>query len=81
MGMTNLQRLRRVEIPLAVPIIMAGIRTAVLINIGVTAIAAYIGAGGLGFSSRAGSSRPTLDSSSQAPWPSASWPSWRTTGC
>ena len=48
MGMTNLQRLRRVEIPLAVPIIMAGIRTAVLINIGVTAIAAYIGAGGLG---------------------------------
>ena len=48
MGMTNLQRLGRVEIPLAVPIIMAGVRTAVLINIGVTAIAAYIGAGGLG---------------------------------
>ena len=48
MGMTHLQRLRRVEIPLAVPIIMAGVRTAVLINIGVTAIAAYIGAGGLG---------------------------------
>ncbi len=48
MGMTSLQRLGRVEIPLAVPIIMAGIRTAVLINIGVTAVAAYIGAGGLG---------------------------------
>lgn len=48
MGMTPLQRLRRVEIPLAVPVIMAGVRTAVIINIGVTAIAAYIGAGGLG---------------------------------
>ena len=34
MGMTTRQRLGRVEIPLAVPIIMAGVRTAVLINIG-----------------------------------------------
>jgi osmoprotectant transport system permease protein len=48
MGMTGLQRLRLVEIPLAVPVIMAGIRTAVVMNIGVMAIAAYIGAGGLG---------------------------------
>lgn len=48
MGMTPLQRLREVEIPLAVPVIMAGVRTAVVMNIGVTAIAAYIGAGGLG---------------------------------
>ena len=47
-GMTTFQRLGRVEIPLAVPIIMAGVRTAVVMNIGVTAIAAYIGAGGLG---------------------------------
>ena len=47
-GMTSMQRLARVEIPLAVPIIMAGVRTAVVMNIGVTAIAAYIGAGGLG---------------------------------
>lgn len=48
MGMTALQRLARVEIPLAVPIIMAGVRTAVVMNVGVAAIAAYIGAGGLG---------------------------------
>ncbi len=48
MGMNSLQRLRHVEIPLAVPVIMAGVRTAVVMNIGVTAIAAYIGAGGLG---------------------------------
>ena len=48
MGMTSLQRLWRVEIPIAVPVIMAGVRTAVVMNIGVAAIAAYIGAGGLG---------------------------------
>jgi osmoprotectant transport system permease protein len=48
MGMSTFQRLRQVEIPLAVPVIMTGIRTAVVMNIGVTAIAAYIGAGGLG---------------------------------
>lgn len=47
-GMTALQRLGRVEIPLAVPVIMAGVRTAVVMNIGIMAIAAYIGAGGLG---------------------------------
>ncbi|WP_294619451.1 ABC transporter permease [uncultured Roseovarius sp.] len=48
MGMTPLQRLWQVEIPLAIPVIMAGVRTAVVMNIGVAAIAAYIGAGGLG---------------------------------
>ncbi|WP_425466063.1 ABC transporter permease [Ostreiculturibacter nitratireducens] len=48
MGMSSLQRLIRVEIPIAVPVIMAGVRTAVVMNIGVAAIAAYIGAGGLG---------------------------------
>jgi osmoprotectant transport system permease protein len=48
MGMTSFQRLSRVEIPIAVPVIMAGVRTAVVMNIGVAAIAAYIGAGGLG---------------------------------
>ena len=48
MGMTPLQRLWQVEIPIAIPVIMAGVRTAVVMNIGVAAIAAYIGAGGLG---------------------------------
>jgi osmoprotectant transport system permease protein len=47
-GMSPNQRLRLVEIPLAVPVIMAGVCTAVVLNIGVMAIAAYIGAGGLG---------------------------------
>jgi osmoprotectant transport system permease protein len=48
MGMTSLQRLWQVEMPISVPVIMAGVRTAVVMNIGVAAIAAYIGAGGLG---------------------------------
>ncbi|MDN5882808.1 MAG: ABC transporter permease [Nitrosospira sp.] len=48
MGMTAIQRLWRVEIPLAIPVIMAGVRSAVVLNIGIMAIAAYIGAGGLG---------------------------------
>ncbi len=54
MGMTTWQRLYRVEIPIALPIIMAGIRIAVVINIGIAAIAAYIGAGGLGMLIRSG---------------------------
>lgn len=48
MGMTDRQRLRRVELPLALPVILAGVRTAVVANIGVAAVAAYVGAGGLG---------------------------------
>ncbi len=48
MGMTNTQLLRMVQIPLALPVIMAGIRIATVINIGTATIAALIGAGGLG---------------------------------
>ncbi|WP_313955595.1 ABC transporter permease [Paraburkholderia sp. BCC1886] len=48
MGMTAWQRLCKVEMPIAVPLIMAGIRMAVVMNIGIAAIATYIGAGGLG---------------------------------
>uniref|UniRef100_UPI0038B257DB ABC transporter permease n=1 Tax=Verminephrobacter eiseniae TaxID=364317 RepID=UPI0038B257DB len=48
MGMKTGERLRKVELPIALPIIMAGVRMAVVINVGVAAIAAYIGAGGLG---------------------------------
>jgi osmoprotectant transport system permease protein len=48
MGMTPMQRLASVEIPLAIPVIMVGVRTAAVMNIGIMAVAAYIGAGGLG---------------------------------
>ncbi len=48
MGMTNAQILFRVRLPLALAVILAGIRTATIITIGVATIAAAIGAGGLG---------------------------------
>ena len=48
MGMSYWQILRKVELPLAMPVILAGIRTAIVINVGVATLAAYIGAGGLG---------------------------------
>ncbi|WP_197052426.1 ABC transporter permease [Halobellus rufus] len=48
LGMTRRQRLRRIQIPMALPIILAGVRNAVVIVVGVAAVGAYIGAGGLG---------------------------------
>src|SRR6201991_2449450 len=48
MGMTGTQRLLKVDLVLAFPVIMAGIRTATVINVGVGTLAAYIAAGGLG---------------------------------
>jgi osmoprotectant transport system permease protein len=48
LGMTPRQILRYVRLPLAAPLIMAGIRTAAVINVGTATLAAFIGAGGLG---------------------------------
>ncbi|MEM6345745.1 MAG: ABC transporter permease/substrate-binding protein [Bacteroidota bacterium] len=48
MGMTPRQVLFKVKLPLAMPVLFAGIRTATVINVGVATLAAYIGAGGLG---------------------------------
>jgi osmoprotectant transport system permease protein len=48
MGLTLWQRLRHVELPLAWPAILSGIKTAAVINIGTATLATYIGAGGLG---------------------------------
>ncbi len=48
MGMNSRQRLLRVELPLAIPVIMAGMRTALVLIIGTATLAALIGAGGLG---------------------------------
>jgi osmoprotectant transport system permease protein len=48
MGLTPRQTLMRVEIPLAVPAIMAGVRIATVTTISLATVAAYIGAGGLG---------------------------------
>src|SRR5690606_15382298 len=48
LGMTEAQLLFRVRLPLAAPVIMAGVRTAAVINVGTATLAAFIGAGGLG---------------------------------
>src|SRR5215204_4164783 len=48
MGMTDSQVLRMVELPLAAPVILTGIRVAVVIAVGVATVAAAVGAGGLG---------------------------------
>jgi osmoprotectant transport system permease protein len=48
MGMNSGQILLKVQLPLAMPVIIAGIRTATVINVGVATLAAYIAAGGLG---------------------------------
>lgn len=48
-GMTNLQVLTKVQIPLALPVIMAGIRISSVTAVGLMTVAAFIGAGGLGY--------------------------------
>lgn len=48
MGLTGRQRLLRIEFPLAMPTILAGVKTAAIISIGTATLAAFIGAGGLG---------------------------------
>ncbi|KMY32776.1 glycine/betaine ABC transporter permease [Lysinibacillus xylanilyticus] len=48
MGMNTRKRLVKVELPLAMPVIMAGIRTAMVLIVGTATLAALIGAGGLG---------------------------------
>ncbi|WP_238858112.1 ABC transporter permease [Faunimonas pinastri] len=48
MGMTRRQRLFQLEIPLALPVILTGVRIVLVQNIGLAAVAALIGAGGLG---------------------------------
>lgn len=48
MGMTRLQRIMKVELPLSISVIMGGVRNALVVAIGVTAVGTFIGAGGLG---------------------------------
>ncbi|SFL46106.1 osmoprotectant transport system permease protein [Halogranum rubrum] len=48
MGMTQFERLTRIELPLAMPVIFAGIRTSTVMSVGVAYLGAFIGAGGFG---------------------------------
>ena len=48
LGLTAAQVLREVQLPLARPVLMAGVKTAAVINVGTATVAAFVGAGGLG---------------------------------
>lgn len=48
MGMTKREVLRRIEFPLAVPVVLAGVRTALVINVGTATVATLVNSGGLG---------------------------------
>lgn len=48
MGMNSFKRLIKIELPIAMPVMMAGVRTSMVLIIGTTTLAALIGAGGLG---------------------------------
>lgn len=61
MGMTNAQILRKIRLPLAIPIMMAGIRNAAVLGVAVTTISYLVGAGGLGYFIFSGLSRTRLD--------------------
>lgn len=68
MGMNGLQQLLRVRLPLAWPIVMAGIRVATLITVGITAIAVLVGGGGLGSFIQGGLTRLGLPNSFESVW-------------
>jgi osmoprotectant transport system permease protein len=48
MGLTDRQRLWHIELPLAMPTLLAGVKTAAIVSIGTATLAAFVGAGGLG---------------------------------
>ena len=79
MGMGPLGVLLRIELPLAMPVVMAGIRTATVVNVGTAALGTFIGAGGLGRSSRSASTTSATPSCTSAPSSPRSWP-WPRTG-
>ena len=61
MGMNEMQLLFKIKLPLAFPVIMAGLRTTIVVTVGITAIAAIIGSGGLGVPIRWGLRNARMD--------------------
>jgi osmoprotectant transport system permease protein len=68
MGMNSAQRLLRVRLPLAWPVIMAGIRVSTLITVGIAAIAVLVGGDGLGVFIKGGLTRLGLPNSYESVW-------------
>jgi len=61
MGMTSKQILAKIQLPLSIPLLMAGIRNACIMGVSVTTISYLVGAGGMGYFIFAGLSRTRLD--------------------
>ncbi|WP_300599356.1 ABC transporter permease [uncultured Nocardioides sp.] len=68
MGLTGTQRLLKVKLPLALPVIMAGVRVATLLTVGLAAIAVLVGGDGLGIFIRSGLSRNGLPNAAEQVW-------------
>ena len=68
MGLSAVQRLVKVELPLAWPVILTGIRVATLLNTGIAAIAVLVGGTGLGVYIQEGLTRYPLPNSVEAMW-------------
>lgn len=68
MGLSAVQRLLRIELPLAFPVILTGVRVATLLNTGIAAIAVLVGGSGLGVYIQEGLTRYPLPNSVEAMW-------------
>ncbi|MEZ7821703.1 MAG: ABC transporter permease [Candidatus Nanopelagicales bacterium] len=68
MGLTSGQILRKVQLPLAWPIMLAGIRVSALLTVGISAIATLVAGGGLGDFIKSGLARLPLPNSLEAIW-------------
>jgi osmoprotectant transport system permease protein len=68
MGMTSRQRLAQVQLPLAWPVMLAGIRVSALLTVGISAIATLVAGGGLGDFIKSGLARLPLPNSLEAIW-------------
>jgi osmoprotectant transport system permease protein len=68
MGLSAVQRLLKIELPLAFPVILTGVRVATLLNTGIAAIAVLVGGSGLGVYIQEGLTRYPLPNSVEAMW-------------
>lgn len=68
MGLSGMQRLRLIELPMAWPVIITGIRVSTLLNTGISAIAVLVGGGGLGVFVQDGLNRYPLPTSVERTW-------------
>ncbi|MEZ4584062.1 MAG: ABC transporter permease subunit [Caldilineaceae bacterium] len=74
-GSTRRQKLVKVQLPLAMPSILAGVNQTIMMALGIVVIAALIGAPGLGLEVYQALQRQQVGLQLERGWPSCSWPS------